>query len=482
MVSSEPSKTPPSGKSGSGMTKLVVVIVAVIVIAAAGIGIYELTKSSKAPSGPKTPSTNVTITVWGSGSAGGEATAFNTSLAQFEAAYPNVTVQDSPAINVASTTFLTAAHAGTAPDVYRDTSDNGGAAYVAGAVLNLSKYLNKTYIDSFTSGTIADWTYNGALYGIPVNTNGIGLYYNKALVSTPPTNTYQMIQDAKNVTSKGGSFLGMPYTIGADSGYRFAAWIPAFGGVLFNSSFYPELNSPQDIAAMSFVWNWTALYHIDKTGLTFSDEQSLFEGGNSAFMLDGPWDQSTYAKALGSNLGVTAIPFDNATGLWPTPIWGSVGYLVSTPQASGITAAQTWASVKFVEFMTNNASQVNLFDLAGDFPALKSAGSYITNHTNNDPLIGGWLAQEQHTQIQPNYPQMAYYWPNFGVGASNLYANSTTVTVTDAMNQIETGIINDLKTNDLPYSQFSLVNMPGISSEAMYQSMYYAAPTNMKMP
>ena len=124
--------------------------------------------------------------MWGSGSAGGEATAFNTSLAQFEAAYPNVTVQDSPAINVASTTFLTAAHAGTAPDVYRDTSDNGGAAYVAGAVLNLSNYLNKTYIDSFTTGTIADWTYNGALYGIPVNTNGIGLYYNKALVPTTP--------------------------------------------------------------------------------------------------------------------------------------------------------------------------------------------------------------------------------------------------------------------------------------------------------
>ncbi|EQD70663.1 extracellular solute-binding protein family 1, partial [mine drainage metagenome] len=224
------------------MTKLIVVIVAAIIVAAAGIGIYELTKSSKAPSGPTTPSTNVTITVWGSGSAGGEAVAFNTSLAQFEAVYPNVTVQDSPAINVASTTFLTAAHAGTAPDVYRDTSDNGGAAYVAGAVLNLSKYLNTTYIDSFTTGTIADWTYNGAIYGIPINTNGIGLYYNKALVPTPPINTYQMIQDAKNVTNKGGSYLGLPYAIGADSGYRFAAWLPAFGGELFNSSFYPELN------------------------------------------------------------------------------------------------------------------------------------------------------------------------------------------------------------------------------------------------
>jgi len=205
----------------------VIIVVVIIIIAAVAISMSQPHKTTST-----TPSQKVTITVWGSGSAGGEAQAFNESLASFEAQYPNITVKDSPAINVASTTFPTAAHAHNAPDVYRDTSDNGGALYASGLLLNLTPYLNASYINSFTKGTITDWELNGALYGIPVNTNGIALYYNKALVpnGVPPSNVWQMIQDAKNVTAMGSGYYGLAYGIGNDYGYRFAAWFTAFGG------------------------------------------------------------------------------------------------------------------------------------------------------------------------------------------------------------------------------------------------------------
>ncbi len=473
MTNNGPTKPTPVG--GGSATKLIAVVIVVIVVAAAGFAIYEFVYKGGKKTNNTTPS-SVTITVWGSGSAGGEATAFNQSLAAFEAAYTNVTVQDSPGVPTASANYLTAANAGTAPDVYRDSSDNAGAAYVAGAVLNLSPYLNTTYINSFTTGTIADWTYQGALYGLPVNTNGIGLYYNKALVPNAPTTLYQMVQDAVNVTNMGSSYLGLPYAIGADSGYRSAAFFPAWGGQLFNSTLYPVLNSTQNIAAMSFVWNWTAVYHVDKTGLTFSNEQNFFENNKSAFMFDGPWDQSTYQKALGSNLGVTAIPFNNVTGKWPAPIWGSQGYLISSAKASGITASQIWASLKFVQWMTNNSSQIALFNQAGDFPSLISAGNYVTAHPGTDSLIGGWLAQEQHTQIQPNYPQMAYYWPNFAIGGSNLEQNSSTVTVTDMMNQIQSLVVNDLKLNGLLISTNTIVTDSSVNMFALVQSLFLVAP------
>ncbi|MCL4336095.1 MAG: extracellular solute-binding protein [Candidatus Thermoplasmatota archaeon] len=443
----------PGSKLG-GPKKGIIVAVVLILIAAGGLGGYEFYKSS---------ASGVTITVWGAGSAGGEQSAFNHSLASFEQAYPNITVQDSPAATLGN--LPTVAHAGTAPNVVRLSSDQAGLFYSAGLVLNMSKYLNKSFTSQYTKGTIADWTSGGTLYGIPVNTNGIGLYYNKQLVPTPPTNTYQMIMDAKNVSDMGSSYVGLPYALGADYGYRFAAWLPAFNGELFNSSFYPMLNSTNDTAALSFVWNWTVHYKIDKPGLsTVADEQALFESGKAAFILDGPWDQSTYQNALGKNLGVTAIPFDNATGKWPMPLWGSQGYAITVPQASGATSAQTWASVQFIKWMTNYSSQLALFNKAGDFPSLNSVGAYISVHNNSDPLISGWVAQEQHTQFFPNYPQMGYYWSAFHAGATDLAQNSTTVSVSDATKMIEASIIQSLQSNNLPYSSPAMNYLYGAES------------------
>lgn len=462
-------------KGSRGVIYAVIAIVVIIVIAAAAVSIYNSGhKSTTITTGAQ----KVTITVWGSGSAGGEAQAFNESLSSFEALYPNITIKDSPAINVASTTFPTAAHAHNAPDVYRDTSDNGGALYTAGLLLNLTPYLNATYVNSFTKGTITDWTINGSIYGIPVNTNGIAMYYNKALVpnGTPPSNLYQMIQDAKNVSAMGSGYYGLAYGIGNDYGYRFAAWYPAFGGQIFNSNRYPVLNSSQDIAAMSFVWNWTVKYHVDTVGLTFADEQSLFESGKSAFMFDGPWDQSTYEKALGSNLGVAAIPFNNATGLWPEPLWGSVGYVISSPQASGANASQIWASLKFIEYMTNFNSQVLLFKLAGDLPSLTSVGSYIEVHNFNDTVITGWVQQEAHTQLFPNYPQMAAYWNSFHTGATNLEQNSSKVTVAQVMNQIEALVIQTLNSEGIPLSVIPLNIVP--LQNAIYTTAVFSFSQN----
>lgn len=445
------SGTPPKGRRTALIVGIVVVIV---VIAAIVVSIPYLNHKSSPPA-------KVTITVWDTSAAGGESTAFNTSLALFEAAHSNITVQVTYGEAVGSTKYVTAATSGTAPNVYRDSSDNGGSLYSGGLLVNLSKYVSSSTLSGYTSGTISDWTLDGSVYGLPVNTNGISMYYNKELVpnGTAPTTLYQMIQDALAVNQMGSSYLGLPYDIGADSGYRFAAWFPAFGGEIFNSTGYPMLNSSQDKAAMSFVWNWTIRYHIDKPGLSgMSDEQAYFESNHSAFIFDGPWDQSTYLKALGSNLGVAPIPYNNATGDWPQPLWGSIGYLVSNNKASGATPGQIWASVQFAKEMTNYTAQLNLFNQAGDFPSLTAVGSYISAHPGTDPLVSGWVAQESHTQKFPNIPQMAYYWGPFGIGASNLEQNASNhsgITASSIMDQIEAGIISALNTNGVPLAAVS---------------------------
>ena len=93
---------------------------------------------------------------------------------------------------------------------------------------------------------------------------------------------------------------------------------------------------------------------------------------------------------------------------------------------------------------TNLTAQINLFDKAGDFPSLIAAGNYIANHTNNDPLIGGWLAQEQHTQPQPGFVNMNYYWPNFHTYVGNLYDNGTN-NVSAVMNAFQKAVLAEIQ-------------------------------------
>lgn len=448
--------------SGSNLTKeispkksnlkaFLVIAVSALFIFGGLMVIFDKPVQNTQPRIVATPSSGskVTITVWGSGSPGGEANVFNQTLRSFEAAYPNITVTDSPAINVASTTFTSAAHAGTAPDVYRDTSDNAGALYASGSVLNLSSYLNSTYINSFTQGTIADWTLNGALYGIPINTNGVGLYYNSKYVKKVPTTVNQLISCAENITNEhltanGKPVYGLAYGLGTDSGYRSAAWFPAFGGSMFNSKQLPVLNSQADINAISFLYNLTYSYHVSPKGITsMTEQEQMFEDNQTAFMIDGPWDQALYTSYLGKYLNVTALPYDSSTGHWVRPIWGSVGYLISSPQASGINSHQIWASLKFVEYMTNYTAQKNLFTQAGDFPSLISVGNFVKTDTAVDPLAAGWIAQEAHTQIQPSFVNMNYYWPNFHTYVGNLYDNGTN-NVSSTMNAFQNAVMNEI--------------------------------------
>ena len=448
--------------SGSNLTKeispkksnlkaFLVIAVSALFIFGGLMVIFDKPVQNTQPRIVATPSSGskVTITVWGSGSPGGEANVFNQTLRSFEAAYPNITVTDSPAINVASTTFTSAAHAGTAPDVYRDTSDNAGALYASGSVLNLSSYLNSTYINSFTQGTIADWTLNGALYGIPINTNGVGLYYNSKYVKKVPTTVNQLISCAENITNEhltanGKPVYGLAYGLGTDSGYRSAAWFPAFGGSMFNSKQLPVLNSQADINAISFLYNLTYSYHVSPKGITsMTEQEQMFEDNQTAFMIDGPWDQALYTSYIGKYLNVTALPYDSSTGHWVRPMWGSVGYLISSPQASGINSHQIWASLKFVEYMTNYTAQKNLFTQAGDFPSLISVGNFVKTDTAVDPLAAGWIAQEAHTQIQPSFVNMNYYWPNFHTYVGNLYDNGTN-NVSSTMNAFQNAVMNEI--------------------------------------
>ncbi|MEB3797441.1 MAG: extracellular solute-binding protein [Caldisphaeraceae archaeon] len=405
------------------------------------------------------PSTPVTITVWDSYSTS-ENAAFNKTLTEFEKEFPWIHVKVTYGVGVGTSQFETAAKAGKAPIVYRDTSDAGGALFAAGLILNLSKYLPANITSLYIPVAINDWTLNGSLYGLPDNVNYIVMFYNKKFISTPPTTTSQLVKIATYV-NKTYHVWGIAYGASDEWGYRFAAWFAGFGGHIFttkNGKIIPALNSTAMVNALNFWYNLTynlKINYLAPTTGAGGAEGQLFVANKTAIIFDGPWDLGVYLKALGSNLGVAPLPIVSSTGLRASPFVGSTGFIISSPKASGATPMQIKAALIFVLYVTNAQSDYRLFSVAHDIPANAIAYSKAISLLNQGKLqpsylngiMKGILQQAQYGQKFPNIPQMSYYWKSFHTYASEFFASK--ITATQAAQGMEKAFIQALINNGL---------------------------------
>jgi len=405
------------------------------------------------------PSTPVTITVWNSYSTS-ENQAFNETLAAFEQAFPWIHVEVTYGVGVGTSQFETAAEAGKAPIVYRDTSDSGGALFAAGLVLNLSQYLPQSITSLYLPTAIDDWTLNGSLYGLPDNINYIVMFYNKKFVPYPPNTTNQLIQIAEYV-NKTYHVWGIAYGASQEYGYRFAAWFAGFGGNIFttmNGQVYPALNNTAMVNALNFWYNLTYNLHINylapSTGAGGAEGQ-LFIANKTAIIFDGPWDLNAYLQALGPNLGAAPLPIVSQTGLRAAPFIGSTGFLIASPQASGATPMQIKAALIFVLYFTSYQADLRLWDVAHDIPANVQAYNEAITELNEGKLqpsylngiMKGILEQAQYGQKFPNIPQMAYYWNSFHEYASEFFAGK--ISANAAAQGMEQAFVQALVQNGL---------------------------------
>jgi Maltose-binding periplasmic proteins/domains len=109
----------------------------------------------------------VTITVWDTYGPP-EDQAFNVTLASFTQAYPCIKVQVTRGVGIATANFVSAAKAGQAPNVYRDTSDDAGKLFAGGLLLNISKYINPADINAaYIPVAVKNFMLRSSIYGLP---------------------------------------------------------------------------------------------------------------------------------------------------------------------------------------------------------------------------------------------------------------------------------------------------------------------------
>jgi len=322
----------------------------------------------------------------------------------------NVQAQSSSA---AESDFITASLAGQGPDVLREANDWTGPLVAQGFLQPLDSFVNQTFLSEYSNASLGDYTFNGHLYGLGENINGLALLYNKALFSAaglsgPPTTTSQLLTDSAALLAKNSSTI--PIIFPSNNGYWWYPFFIGFGGQIFQPGSvppYPEINSTAALDATLFLNKLVNDKYMPPQP-SDNDMTSAFTSGQAAMIIDGPWDASNYVSTKGLQWSVAPLPTVSNTSMPIAPTWGSQGWAMS----SGLPPNVQQASFDFIAFVTSEQAQLNLFKMAGDLPTntALAASSTITGNTT----FAGFVAQEATASPLPNSPAMGDTWTPVG--------------------------------------------------------------------
>lgn len=299
----------------------------------------------------------VTIEMWDYLGQGISNTAMEAAVAAFEKANPGYEVKrTSFAYGDLAKSIVQGGVGGAVPDLaVVDVVDNQNFA-----ALGLVKDLTET--EGSRSGEFhpGPWTstqMDGKTYGLPLNSNNLGLYYNKALLDEAgvavPT-TWEELSAAAKATANGDvSGLAISAVKNEQGTFQFLPFVWQTGGDL-------DDYATSGAEALSFLKGMIDEGSVSSAVTNYSQEdaRTQFTAGKVAMMMNGPWELQNLAD-VPFEWGVAPLPKgkEAATGLGGE----NVVVLQEGKQAD--------AAVKLAEFLTSAEGAKIYCDESGQLSA-----------------------------------------------------------------------------------------------------------------
>ena len=296
-------------------------------------------------------------------------TYLSTLFANFEKSHPGIVVkrEDIPNSPEYLTTIAAEAAAGSLPDVLM--LDNPMVPTVASYnVLTPLSSLGPTVISGLGAAQQAEAKFNGTIYGYPLYTNSIALFYNKAILSAaniqPPTTWAQLLTDAKALTN--AQHYGIAFAGENCSGCNVWTFIPF---LLTNGGSLTQLTTPQSVAALTMWADLAKEGAVDKdfTNWNQGQPEAAFAAGKAAMMINGPWFFGTLNSVKGLNYGVVKIPVNTPGQNVVGPVGGEVWTI---PKSNPATEK---AAFELLNYMAEPSVDAALGTNTGDIPTVRAA-------------------------------------------------------------------------------------------------------------
>lgn len=289
---------------------------------------------------------------------------------------------------------------GKGPDIFIYAQDRLGGWIEAGNTVEpIDFFLDDATKARFIPTTMQAMTYQGTVYGLPLNYKVITMIYNKKLVTTPPKTSTELVATCKKLTDPRAGKFGLAYSY-ADFYYH-ACLMNGFGGGIFNAQRQPTLNAPENVKALDYLLKWMNTDKILPAEPSTALITSLFNEGKAGIVFSGPWFLGEIAKTV--DYGLAPLPTIAEAGNKPMKPWMTVeGVYIASPSKNKD------AAYDFVKYVTDTPAAKILAVEGRQTPANKSV--YNDPQVANDPTLKAFKAQVEAAVPMPNLPEMTMVW------------------------------------------------------------------------
>lgn len=287
------------------------------------------------------------------------------------------------------TKFEAAAPRGNGPDLLISAHERVGGWVDAGLLAPMD-----APVDTLHPATLKALTYQGQLYGLPLATKSLVLFWNRALLDSPPKDTDAIV--ALGQTLPEGVF---PLAYQATDAYFHAAWMHGFGGGAFNADGDVALDQPGNHRALAFVQGLieSGTTPDEATGVLVTQ---LFNEGKAATVINGPWFLGEISDDV--DFGLAPLPVITSEGRPAQPYLTVEGVLVSAharnPEPARALAAHLVTPAVALRRAVDGRQAVTTLETL-NAPAVQQ-----------DAVLAAFAAQLDSTMPMPNVPEMGKTW------------------------------------------------------------------------
>ncbi len=350
-----------------------------------------------------------------------EMESFNDLILMFQEMYPEVEfdVLYVPQYDLQGK-FEAEAQMGVGACILIGSSTWGPPLYDSILIADVSEFASDEFLATITPAALGSVQYSGALVGLPLNLSGIIPFRNTSIMPVAPTTFDELVELAQEATS--GDIVGAYLDYGL---YYSAGHLHGIGGQLMDAEGNPTFNDEKGVEWIELLKRFEEAGPIENNN---DDDINRFAEGKTGFIIDGLWNASNLAEAIGAeNLAIDP---------WPFPLSGYVQtenlYLNENTTGNNLDAC--W---NFMKFMLSPEAQLILADpeKAGFIPA--TIGVEVT-----DSLQMQVMETFQDGTPLPVIPEMSLYWDP--VNNALLSVIEQDVDSTDALQSANDEILDQL--------------------------------------
>ena len=296
--------------------------------------------------------------------------------------------------------FSAAAAAGKGPDIMCWAHDRVGEWAKSGLVVPIRPA--KQVRDQIDESAWRAFTYRGQVWGYPLAIEAIGLIYNKALVSTPPSTFDEVIELDRKLAAQGKHAILWAYN------NSFFSWplLAGPGGFVFERNSLGELDPKKVGVNNAGAYQGAQMLerlirdgHMPR-GARYAEMEGAFARGQVAMMINGPWAWDNVRK-VGINFGVAPIP--GIAGKPAKPFVGVLGCMITAPSKHKDVARE------FIEH--HLLTLESLKTIGADVPLGTPANKAYYQELSSDPNIVATMANARAGEPIPNIPEMGRFFP-----------------------------------------------------------------------